>query len=184
MKKSMAVSKLFSKDKNYISGKRIRNNYQNDPAFHEIMRDPVIAKVLDQPGEQKKFHDLLREKARDGKVDIHDMRQIADKLAHGRVAEISGTEGVEIARAFFPDSSRRYEHDASEPEKNPNAPKKSLSSGPNSKIQSVGKTSNVPATYLTYRPKSVDASSDSIGAKNKKTSFFDSMRSVSRNKKS
>ena len=179
----MAVSKLFSKDTNYISRKHLRNNSQNDPAFHEIMRDPAVAKVLDQPGEQKKFHDLLREKARDGKVDIHDMRQIADKLAHGRVGEISNTEGVQIARAFFPDSSRRYEHDAPEPEPGSGD---TTSQNTNSSLQKYAtkKTSNVPESYLIYRPKSVAASSNSKKIGSKKTSFFDAMRSVRRNKHS
>jgi len=143
-----------------------------------------MAKILDRPAEQKKVHDLLLEKSKDGKVDVHDMRKIADELAHGRVEDISNAEGHSIARAIFPDSSRRYEREVPKPEKDipdTSAPQNARS---NSQNKSTGKTSRLPANYLTYRPKSVSASSDSNEAGNKKTSFFDSMKSVSQNKKS
>ena len=114
----MNAKDLFSSTKKYISRKNMRGNYRYDPSFQKIMSDPKIAKILDKPDEQKRFHDRLKEGAKDGKLDIHDMKKIAYELAHGEIQDISSTEGREIARDIFPDSSRRYEHSGLESEKN------------------------------------------------------------------
>lgn len=141
-----------------------------------------MAKILDRPVEQKKFHAILREKAKDGKVDVHDMRKIADELAHGRIEDISSSEGRSIAREIFPDSSRRYEREVPKPEKNPaNAPTPQ-NAGLSSQNRSTGKTKGLPAAYLAYRSKSVNASSDPNKTDNKKTSYFEALRSVGRNR--
>jgi len=171
----MAVSKLFSKDTNYISRKRMRENYQYDPAFREIMRDPAIAKVLNQPDEQRRFHDRLVKAAGDGKLDLHDMRKIAYEAAHGKIKDISSKKGYLVARSFFPDSSRRYEHDAPERE---NSQDKTLES----QDKSVGKTNKVPPATIASHVKSLRTSFSTGKMGNKKSSYFDALRSVRRNK--
>ncbi|MFH0930084.1 MAG: hypothetical protein V1814_02420 [Candidatus Moraniibacteriota bacterium] len=172
----MGVKDLFSNHTKYISRKRTRGDYRYDPSFREIMRDPAIAKVLDRPDEQKKFHDLLREKAKDGKVDVHDMKKIAYELAHGKVEDISSTEGRSIARAFFPESSRRYEHDESETIKSTDEDRTKTTKN------SASQTMKVTPAFFASRAKSARTSSNSEKKENKKTSFFDAMQSVRRNK--
>src|SRR4030042_2208613 len=149
----MGIKKLFSSSKKFISRKRMRGNYRHDPGFQEIMRDPVVGKTLDRPAEQKKFHDRLIEKAADSKLDPHDMRKIAYEAAHGKIEGISNTEGRLIAKAFFPDSSRRYESDKTKSEKSPDSISCSENRQSNSENSSAGKSKKVSPAYFAYRIK-------------------------------
>lgn len=177
----MSASKLFSSSKQYFSRKHMRKNFRTDPVFRKIMESsPALKEELDRRGELKRVHDLILEKAKDGKFDIHDARKTAYSLAHGQVEEISCAEGRSVARAIFPDSSRRYEHDKPESEKGSDNISKSRNIRSSSRSDSVIKANKVAPAYFTYRSKSVAASSDS--GKNKKVSYYDAMQSVRRNK--
>lgn len=107
----------------------MRENYRNDPVFQKIiMSNPEIAEALKHPDEQRKFHQLIMEKAKDGKVDFHDMQQIAFDITHGKVDDISNAEGRRVAAAIIPDSSRRYRASDPEPAKKRSAPRKTIKS--------------------------------------------------------
>jgi len=177
----MNIRDLFT-HKKFISRKRMRENYLRDPVFNEIMKsDPKLKQILDRPDEMRELHRRMREETRDGKLNRDDMQRIAYDLAHGKGRDISSLEGRQIAREFFPDSTRRYKHDEL------SAAVKSSASVPKSpdkktKIESVGKAGKVPPAYLAYRPKPVSASSDSGDDGDKKTSYFDSMRKTLSNR--
>lgn len=178
----MSISSLFTHRK-FIPRKRMRDNYLRDPVFNDIIKgDPELKQILDRPDELRELHQKMREKARDGKLDKHDMQRIVYDLAHGKGEDISSLEGKKIAREFFPDSTRRYSSSDSESVKDTGKEPNVREMKSNSKTNSEKKPAHMPPAYLTYRAKSISASSDS-GKTEKKSSFFDSMRSVSRNKR-
>lgn len=165
----MGIKNLFAGDKT-ISRKLLRKNYRQDPTFKKIMSDPEIKKILDQPEEQKEFHHMMSEKATDGSLTSDDMRIVFDELAHkGKGEHISREEGYRVAARVFTDSSRRYKSEKQIPAKNTNM---------------VAKPGSASPSYFAYRAKSRRASSDVRNTENKKSSFFDSMQSVRRNKQS
>jgi hypothetical protein len=98
----MAVKDLFSRSNKYISRKNMRTSFRNDPTFQKIANDSRMKKIVHDPGSQKRMHALFLEKSRDGKVDVHDMTEIAHKLEDGKVSGISSAKGHLIAKEFLP----------------------------------------------------------------------------------
>lgn len=157
----------------------MRENYRNDPVFQKIiMSNPEIAEALKHPDEQRKFHQLIMEKAKDGKVDFHDMQQIAFDITHGKVDDISNAEGRRVAAAIIPDSSRRYR--ASDPE----PAKKTVSAAKDDKIapapegDPAGKPAKVLPAYYVLRARGRQASYQSSLSEDKKRSYFDTLRKI------
>jgi hypothetical protein len=99
----MAVKDLFSSKNKYISRKDMGADLRHDRTFQKIVSDPRMAKLLTNPGNQKKLHALFLEKARDGKFDFGDMESVANKLRDGRMSGISRSRGLMIAKEFLPD---------------------------------------------------------------------------------
>ena len=162
----MGIKNLFTGNKT-ISRKNLRKNYRQDPTFRKIMSDPEIKKVLDQPEEQRELHDMIMEKAARGSLKGDDARIVFDELARkGKGEHISREEGRRVAARVFTDSSRRYKSEKQVPDKDTNM---------------AVKPKAVSPAYFAYRAKLRSASSgtDRTG---KKPSFFDSMRSVRKNK--
>ena len=174
----MGTKDLFSNKDSYISRKQMRESYRSDPAFQKkVLGNPRIAKILNQSGGQKKVHDLFLEKARDGKVDLSDMEEIARRLEQGKVGGISSTKGHLVAKEFLSGSLRKF---ASEKTSDPVIESRYKSE--RTKIASpTGQATKLPPAFFANRVKSLRASTDS-GKTEKKPGFFDSMKSVSQKK--
>lgn len=175
----MGAKDLFSNKDSYISRKQMRENYRSDPTFQKkVLGNPRIAKILDQPGGQKKVHDLLLEKARDGKVDLCDMNEIARRLEQGKVEGISSTKGHLVAKEFLSGSLRKFA-----PEKTSDPVLESRYKSERTRIASpTGHATKLPPAFFSSRVKALRTSTNSGKTKNK-LDFFDSMKNVSQNKK-
>lgn len=181
----MGVKDLFSHGRT-ISRKFLRKNYRQDPTFQKMMNDPEIKKAIDRPEEQRELHNMLMEQAGRGPLKGDDMRIVFDKLARkGKGEHISSEEGRKVAARVFTDSSRRYKSEKPDPAKISNNTAEVYNDRPtkNPAISQESQSGKVPPAYFTYRSKSVSASTDSEKPTEKKTSFFDALRSMARNQK-
>jgi hypothetical protein len=171
----MAAKKLFSNKNDYISRGKMRENYRQDPTFQKnILGNSRVAKILVRPESQKRVHDLLLEKARDNRVDLQDINEVARKLEQGSVEGISSAKGHLLAKELLSNNLRRSMPSKPEPS---NSLKKSAN------ISEKNSSKKAPPAFFTYRTKSRSASTDAKDDKNKYTSFYDAMQSVNRNKR-
>jgi hypothetical protein len=169
----MATKDLFSNKDSFISRKQMRGNFKSDPTFQKkVLGNSRAAEILNRPGVQKKVHDLFLEKARDGKVDVQDMNEIARRLEQGKVEGISSTKGRLVAKEFLSDNLRKYASEKSSQGKMP----------PGSQNTSDEKPKKLsPAFFASYKTKT-GSNTANAEDKNRHTSFFNAMRSVRRNK--
>jgi len=177
----MAVKDLFSHGKK-VSRDSMRHNYREDRTFRKIMEDPKIKKILNSPEEQRELHSMMEEKAADGSVSGNDMRVIFNDLAHkGKGKFISSDEGRQMASQVFTDSSRRYLSDKEVSSKNASSsatPARSRYKSERINMPSpTGQATKLSPAFFANRLKPANSSK-----LKKKTSFFDSMKSVQKNK--
>jgi hypothetical protein len=80
-----------------------------NPIMQKVLRNKKIAKVLDQPRERKEFFGMLKNISKEG-VYKKEMRALFGGLRSGKIKSqhLSGKEKRLLAKAFFPDSARRY----------------------------------------------------------------------------
>jgi len=80
-----------------------------NPIMQKVLRNKKIAKVLDQPRERTEFFGMLKNISKEG-VYKKEMRALFGGLRSGKIKSqhLSGKEKRLLAKAFFPDSARRY----------------------------------------------------------------------------